>query len=94
MLGHEIAGEIAEVGRDVSDLRVGDPRGGRPGPQLPQRRRTPLCEYCATGDSHQCEHYGEHGITGLQGGLADYLVVPAVNAIRRACHASMRVTRR
>ena len=43
-----------------------------------------LCEYCATGDSHQCETYGEHGITGLQGGLAEVLVViPAVNAVRR-----------
>jgi hypothetical protein len=23
------------------------------------------CDYCRTGDSHQCEFYREHGITGL-----------------------------
>src|SRR5690606_5642197 len=42
----------------------------------------PLCEYCATGDSHQCQYYGEHGITGLPGALAEYITVPAVNALR------------
>ncbi|MEJ7618749.1 MAG: alcohol dehydrogenase catalytic domain-containing protein [Pyrinomonadaceae bacterium] len=35
--------------------------------------RDAVCEYCATGDSHQCEFYREHGITGLPGGLAEYL---------------------
>src|SRR2546430_5479630 len=33
--------------------------------------RSPLCEYCASGDSHQCESYSEHGITGLPGGFAE-----------------------
>ncbi len=46
------------------------------------RRREALCEYCATGDSHQCIDYGEHGITGPPGGLAEYVAVPAVNAVR------------
>src|SRR5213075_43393 len=45
-------------------------------------RRDALCEYCRTGDSHQCEFYGEHGITGLPGGLADFIAIPAVNAVR------------
>ena len=44
--------------------------------------REALCEYCATGGSHQCDTYGEYGITGLPGALADYVAVPAVNAIR------------
>jgi L-iditol 2-dehydrogenase len=43
--------------------------------------REPRCEYCETGDSHQCAFYREHGITGLPGGLAEYLTVPAVNTI-------------
>lgn len=84
VLGHEIAGEIAEVGRDVSDLRVGDPVVVDQGRNCLSAGSTPLCEYCGTGHSHQCETYGEHGITGLQGGLADYLVMPAVNCVRRA----------
>jgi L-iditol 2-dehydrogenase len=45
------------------------------------KRRIPLCEYCQTGDSHQCEFYEEHGITGLQGGLAEFISLPAVNAL-------------
>ena len=44
-------------------------------------RRTPVCEYCATGDSHQCERYAEHGITGLPGGFAEEIVVPAENVV-------------
>ncbi|MEG4395110.1 zinc-binding dehydrogenase [Microcoleus sp. BROC3] len=45
------------------------------------RRRQPKCEYCASSDSHQCQFYSEHGITGLPGGLAEYIAVPAVNVI-------------
>src|SRR5205807_10223368 len=42
---------------------------------------TTLCDYCRTGDSHQCEFYAEHGITGLPGGLAEFISMPAVNAV-------------
>ncbi|HVQ37419.1 MAG TPA: zinc-binding dehydrogenase, partial [Pyrinomonadaceae bacterium] len=35
-----------------------------------------------SGDSHQCEYYAEHGITGLPGGLAEFIAVSAVNAVR------------
>lgn len=83
VLGHEIAGTLLEVGRDVRDLAAGDAVVLDQGLNCSSGAREPKCEYCATGDSHQCEQYAEHGITGLQGGLADYLVVPAVNAIRR-----------
>ena len=82
ILGHEIAGAIEETGREVSDLRVGDRVVLDQGLNCRSGRRSPLCEYCASGDSHQCEFYREHGITGLQGGLADYIAVPALNAIR------------
>jgi len=44
--------------------------------------RQPRCEYCHSGDSHQCEYYQEHGITGLPGGFAEFVTVPAVNAVR------------
>jgi L-iditol 2-dehydrogenase len=82
ILGHEVAGLVVEVGRAVRDLRPGDrvlidqgrSCAGRPDP----------CEYCASGYSHQCDNYQEHGITGLPGGLADFLVVPAANAVRRS----------
>jgi L-iditol 2-dehydrogenase len=83
ILGHEIAGTVEQVGRDVRDLAPGDAVILDQGLNCSSAGRTPRCEYCATGDSHQCEQYGEHGITGLQGGLAEFMVVPAVNAVKR-----------
>jgi 2-desacetyl-2-hydroxyethyl bacteriochlorophyllide A dehydrogenase len=81
ILGHEIAGEVVEVGAGVHDVRVGDRVALDQGLNCVSRGRTLLCEYCASGDSHQCELYAEHGITGRPGGLAEFIVVPAVNAI-------------
>jgi threonine dehydrogenase-like Zn-dependent dehydrogenase len=84
VLGHEIAGKVVDVGREVRDLAPGDRVVIDQGLNCMSHGRQPHCEYCETGDSHQCEHYGEHGITGLPGGLADYVCLPAVNAIKRA----------
>jgi L-iditol 2-dehydrogenase len=81
ILGHEICGVIADKGSEVRDLEIGDRVVVDQGLNCVSVRRVPVCEYCQTGDSHQCEFYREHGITGLQGGLAEYLAVPAVNAV-------------
>jgi threonine dehydrogenase-like Zn-dependent dehydrogenase len=83
VLGHEIAGVVEARGDEVRDLAVGDPVVLDQGRNCLSAAAPQACEYCASGDSHQCETYGEHGITGLQGGLADVLVLPAVNAVRR-----------
>ena len=82
ILGHEIAGIVADVGSHVSDLEPGHRVVLDQGLNCSSAAREPMCEYCRTGDSHQCEFYAEHGITGLQGGLADYLAISAANAIR------------
>jgi len=82
ILGHEFAGEIVEVGREVKDLRPGDRVLCDQGRNCLSQRRTPLCSYCSTGDSHQCEYYGEHGITGLPGAMAEYIAMPAVNCLK------------
>lgn len=81
ILGHELVGIVEEVGSLVKDLHIGDRVVIDQGLNCLSRRRQPNCEYCASGDSHQCQFYSEHGITGLQGGLAEYIAVPAVNAI-------------
>jgi L-iditol 2-dehydrogenase len=81
ILGHEINGYVAEMGSEVRDLEVGDHVVIDQGLNCVSMERTPVCEYCRTGDSHQCEFYREHGITGLPGGLADFIAVPAVNAM-------------
>lgn len=82
ILGHEVTGVIEEVGSLVDDLAVGDHVVVDQGINCVSRAREMLCEYCNTSDSHQCEFYQEHGITGLPGGLAEYLAIPAVNAVR------------
>jgi L-iditol 2-dehydrogenase len=82
ILGHEIAGVVEEVGASVGDLGPGDRVVIDQGRSCVSEGRSPACEYCASGDSHQCESYQEHGITGLPGALAEYLAIPAVNAVR------------
>jgi 2-desacetyl-2-hydroxyethyl bacteriochlorophyllide A dehydrogenase len=82
ILGHEISGEVVEVGADVVDLRAGDRVVIDQGLNCVSTARAEVCEYCRTGDSHQCEFYREHGITGLPGGLAEFISVPAVNCVR------------
>lgn len=82
ILGHEIAGQIVATGSAVNDLEEGDRVVIDQGLNCRSRHRATICDYCATGDSHQCEFYAEHGITGAQGGLAEFMAVPAVNAIR------------
>ena len=82
ILGHEIAGVVEDVGADVHDLAPGDQVVVDQGRTCVREGRSPLCEYCATGHSHQCEHYREHGIAGLPGGFAEYVTLPAVNAVR------------
>jgi L-iditol 2-dehydrogenase len=82
ILGHEITGVVEEIGSAVEDLQPGDRVVVDQGLNCVSRRRDVLCEYCGTGNSHQCEFYREHGITGLPGGLAEFIAVPAVNALR------------
>lgn len=84
ILGHEISGVVEEVGSAIEDLAAGDRVVIDQGLNCVSRRREVLCAYCATGNSHQCEFYREHGITGLPGGLAEFIAVPAVNAVNIA----------
>jgi L-iditol 2-dehydrogenase len=82
ILGHEISGHIEEVGGEVRDLKPGDQVIVDQGLNCVSSQRATLCDYCRSGDSHQCEFFREHGITGLPGGLAEFIVVPASNAVR------------
>ena len=81
ILGHEIAGVVEEAGVGVTSLAAGDRVIVDQGRTCVSDGRTPACEYCVSGDSHQCEHYRELGITGLPGGFAEYVTIPATNAI-------------
>jgi len=82
ILGHEMCGTVAEVGSEVGDLQVGDRVAIDQGINCSSRREPAWCEYCVTGNTHQCLRYAEHGLTGLPGGLAGCIAIPAVNAVR------------
>jgi threonine dehydrogenase-like Zn-dependent dehydrogenase len=82
ILGHEISGQIEELGSEVRELSLGDRVVVDQGLNCVSAHREKLCEYCRSGDSHQCDFYGEHGITGLPGGLAEFIAVPATNVVR------------
>jgi L-iditol 2-dehydrogenase len=70
ILGHEVAGEIAEVAAEVAGLQVGDRVQVAPG--LPCGR----CRWCLSGAPNMCQ---DMRIIGFHhdGGLAEYLAVPA-----------------
>ena len=84
VLGHEIVGTVEDCGVD-SGMTVGTSVVVDQGWNCSSRGRARArwCAYCTDGDTHQCADYVEHGITGLPGGLAEHICVPATNCIPR-----------
>ena len=82
-------------GRDVADVSRRRPRDRRPGTHLRRAsiaRRSASTARRATRISASTTR--EHGITGLPGGFAEYVTVPAVNAVRVDIGAASPSTRR
>ena len=74
-LGHEVAGEIEEVGSEVTTVKVGERVC------LHYNLTCGDCYYCSTGNEQFCDTVkmlGHH----VDGGYAEYIAVPARNAIR------------
>src|SRR5690242_12605418 len=59
VLGHEIVATVVECGPGVVDLSPGDDVVVDQGLNCVSVARDPRCEYCETGDSHQCAFYRE-----------------------------------
>jgi L-iditol 2-dehydrogenase len=73
--GHEIAGEVAQVGTGVTSLREGDFVA------LEGIASCGSCRYCIAGDYQRCPAIGVVGMT-IPGGFADYLAMPAKHCFR------------
>lgn len=73
IIGHEFIGEVAEVGREVSGLKVGDRVSGE------GHITCGHCRNCRAGKRHLCRNTHCVGVD-REGCFADYLVIPAVNA--------------
>jgi L-iditol 2-dehydrogenase len=68
-LGHEIAGEIVEVGAEVDFYEAGMRVAIAP------NMGCGVCDQCVSGNTQLCPNYTAFGIS-LPGGFAEYLVVP------------------
>jgi L-iditol 2-dehydrogenase len=74
VLGHEIAGEIVETGKDVKKFKVGD--------RVTITHHVPCntCHYCLSGHHSACETL--HTTNFDPGGFAEYIRVPSINVDR------------
>jgi len=69
--GHELAGEVVEIGSNVTSLKVGDRVSLEPG--IPCRK----CEWCKTGRYNLCSNVEFLSSPRTHGGLRKYVAHPA-----------------
>lgn len=67
--GHEVVGDVVEVGADVDGLAVGQRVMVAPNYGCGH------CKQCISGHNNRCAHYGAIGIT-IDGAFAEYLRIP------------------
>ena len=73
--GHEFAGIVEEVGKNVTDFKPGD--------HITADNAIPCghCHYCKNGKPLLCENFGSLG-HNINGGYAQYLVVTQNNVVK------------
>ncbi len=76
-IGHEYVGDIVEVGSNVTGFKVGDKVTGE------GHIVCGNCRNCRTGKVHLCKETIGVGVN-RDGAFAEYLVIPATNAIKCA----------
>ena len=67
VLGHEIAGEVSEVGEDVIKFKIGDRVA------MPPHAPCGICHYCIRGQETLCAVYRKSKVR--PGGFAEYIAV-------------------
>jgi len=72
VLGHEVAGQIVEVGKEVKGYKVGD--------RVAATHHVPCytCHHCRSGHHTNCDLL-QKGTKFEPGGFAEYVRVPAIN---------------
>lgn len=75
ILGHEFAGEIVQVGKNVTSLKVNQKVAVAP------NIGCGTCDLCISGQTHLCNVFDAFGIT-MDGGFAEYVRIPG-KAIRQ-----------
>lgn len=70
VIGHEFAGEVVEVGPEVTSVKLGDRVA------VGSIIGCGKCKYCRQGDYRLCQLVGYNGLHGVTGGFAEYTVAP------------------
>ncbi|KAF0226471.1 MAG: hypothetical protein FD179_734 [Erysipelotrichaceae bacterium] len=73
VMGHELAGQIVELGKDVSGLKCGDIVSAE------THIVCGTCEFCLNGQGHICQNTEILGVD-RDGAFAEYIAIPAKNA--------------
>jgi threonine 3-dehydrogenase len=74
VLGHELAGTVVSIGRDVTRVSEGDLVG------VESHLFDWTCAQCRAGDMHLCRNLRVIGVH-TDGGFAEHVVIPEANAI-------------
>ena len=72
--GHEFAGTVVATGRDVTEVRVGDPVAVDPSLHCGE------CYQCRRARGNLCERWNAIGVT-VSGGAAEYALAPVRNCV-------------
>jgi len=76
ILGHEVAGEVVEIGSEVRNVKIGDRV------VCHFYLTCKVCKFCRSGRETLCENWAGYVGMACDGGYAEYMVVPALNL----CH--------
>ena len=76
ILGHEIAGEVVEIGSEVSNVKIGDRV------VCHFYLTCKVCRFCRSGRETLCENWKGYVGMACDGGYAEYMCAPALNL----CH--------
>jgi L-iditol 2-dehydrogenase len=81
ILGHELAGEIVKIGKNVEGIKEGMRAAVAP------NFGCGICRMCQRGWFHLCPDYGAIGLT-IDGGMAEYVRIPKI-ALQQGCLLEM-----
>ncbi|MFE7572886.1 zinc-dependent alcohol dehydrogenase family protein [Streptomyces sp. NPDC057539] len=81
--GHEFAGEIVEIGSEVTELSVGDKVAVDPSLYCNE------CRYCRSGRGNLCDRWNAIGVS-KPGGAAEFAVAPVANCVKLPDHIDVK----
>ncbi len=73
ILGHEVAGEVVEIGSEVRNVKIGDRV------VCHFYLTCKVCRFCRSGRETLCENWGGYVGMAIDGGYAEYMAIPALN---------------